>query len=262
MIDPNKYRIDYDAVRAAVREQYPEWVAVYCKVETRARELQHEPEVHRDDLQQLLVAVLYARTLATVSSAILIAEHGYDVQCRVLLRSAMEALFSLVAIAKDPGIAKAFTLADERERQRMLRRSRSWSSPELRAQATLHATDQKLREIEEAIEATDAKSISVEAMAKAAGLHDWYLTAYAVFSGSVHGNVRDLERHLVLTDSREIEAIRSEPVIEKLDRLFLTAVEILLQAMEALSRVFGIDTERFRARVIDELKVLAKTIEG
>jgi hypothetical protein len=260
--DRNKYKIDYGAVGAAVRAKYPEWVAVYGKVEAKARELQHEPEVHRDDLQQLLVAVLYARTLATVSAAILIAEHGYDVQCRVLLRSAMEALFSLVAIVRDPAMADAFTLADERERKRMLWKTRSLSNPELRARAALHATDEQLREIEDAIEATDAKSISVEAMAKAARLHDWYLTAYAVFSGSVHGNVRDLERHLVVTDESEIEAIRNEPVIEQLDRVFLTAVEVLVQAMEALSLVFEMDTERFRVRVAEELKLLVKTIEG
>lgn len=259
MTQSESYTIDYGSVRAAVRERYPDWVALYTEVESKARALQHEPKVHRENVQELLVAVLYARTLATVTAAMLTAEHGYDVQCRVLLRSAMEVLFSMVAIAKDAELAEAFVLADEAERRRMLRKSRSWSSPKLQKQAALHATDEKLREIEEGIEAANAKPIKVEEMAKAGGLHDWYLTAYAVFSSSVHNNVRDLERHLVVTADREIEAIRNEPVTEQLDKLFLTAIEILLKAMEALSLVFNLDTKRFHAKAIEKLQVLALT---
>lgn len=262
MADDSNYRFDYSAVRAAVRARYSEWICVYSQVETKTRALQHEIEIERDNLQELLIAVLYVRTLATVSAAMVIAECGFDVQSRMLLRSAMETLFSMRAIEKDSAIAEAFTRADELERKRMLRKARSLSAPDLRAEAALHATDEKLREIDEAVKAADVKRLSVEELAKAAGLHDMYLTAYAVFSGSVHGNVRDLERHLLMTDDGDIDGIRNEPVLEELDKLFLTGTEILLQALVALSSIFGLNTERFRVGIVTRLQELACGIEG
>jgi hypothetical protein len=260
--DSATYRIDYAAVRKAVHAKYSDWLTTYASIEEKARETQHRLEIGRENLRELLVAVLFTRTLANVASTVLVVEHGYDVQGRALLRAAMESLFSLVAIEKDPEQAKKFVVADELERKRMLNKSRAWSAPALKAQAQQSATDDKLEEIEKAIEATGAKSISTESMAKTAGLHDWYLTAYAVFSASVHSNVRDLQRHLVLTEHNEIEEIRNEPIIEELDRLLLIASEILLKGLESLDVVFGLNDENFRSRAYGRLAKLAESLEG
>lgn len=262
MNDSSTYRINYTAVRKAVHAKYSDWLTTYASIEEKARETQHRLEVGRDNLRELLVAVLFARTIANTASAVLVVEHGYDVQGRALLRAAMESLFSLVAIEKDPEQAEKFVVADEQERKRMLNKSRAWSAPALKAKAQHIATDEKLEEIEKTIEATNAKRISTESMAIAAGLHDWYLTAYALFSASVHSNVRDLERHLVLTEDNEIEEIRNEPIIEELDRLLLTASELLLKGLESLDVVFGLNSENFRSHAYERLAKLETNLEG
>jgi hypothetical protein len=257
-VTENSYTFDYDAVRTDIRARYPDFVAVYDEVEAYARGIQHQIEVQRNHLQHLLVASIFVRTLSNTAAAIVVAERGFDVQCRILLRSAMESLFSLVAIAKNPELAETFVAADERERKRMLHKSRKWSGADLKEQADVHATEELLREIERNIEEADAKLMSTEQWSIAAGLHDWCLTAYAVFSASVHGNVRDLERQLVLTENREIEAIRNEPAVEGVDNLYLTASEVLINAVEQLLLVFNIDTRPFCSEAAEKLRSIAK----
>src|SRR2546422_2812888 len=107
------YRIDYDAVKAGVRARYADWIAIYSEIESLVRERQHHEQFRIDGLQHLLVMALFARTLSNTSAAMLVAEHGYEVQCKTLLRTALESMFSLVAIANDPKMAEAFAQADE-----------------------------------------------------------------------------------------------------------------------------------------------------
>ena len=87
-----------------------------------------------------------------------------------------------------------------------------------------------------------------------AGLHDWYLTAYTIFSDAVHGNIHDLERQFVRSeDDEEIEGVRSGAIVDNLHSLYLCASEILLKGLEIMDDVFQVDTGEFRARMMKSL---------
>ena len=94
------YQIDYETVKTVVRERYAIWIAIYTEIESRVRELQHNQRFRIDGLQHLLVMALFARTVSNTSAAMLVAEHGYEVQCKTLLRTALESMFALAATAK------------------------------------------------------------------------------------------------------------------------------------------------------------------
>ncbi|MEZ0231377.1 MAG: DUF5677 domain-containing protein [Methylophilaceae bacterium] len=197
--------------------------------------------------------VLFARTVSNTSAAMLVAEHGYEVQSKTLLRTALESLFSLVAIANDPKMAEAFMQAGERELKRKVFKSRLWSEW-LKSTVETRLNSENFKKYEDLAKSTKAKNISTEEMAKAAGLYDLYLTAYTVFSASVHGNIGDLEQQFVYSeDGLEIEGIRSGAIVDNLHGLYLVASEILLKGLEAMETVFQIDTEEFRSNMMERL---------
>lgn len=249
-------------VVATVHERYEAWLQVIYNINRFAVEAQHCIAVHRGNLQEVFVATLFARTLSNVQGAVVLAERGMEAQSRVSLRSAMDSLFSLLAIANDAEMANAFAIADELERKRMLIKARAWTTQSLKAEADASATEEKLAEIQDSIRENGAKSISSKDMAVKAGLEDWYNTAYSVFSGTVHSNARDLERHLVLDADGEIAALCNEPAIEELDRLFLTAAEITLMALIAIGKVFDYRVEVFRSEQLTALEALGSTISS
>lgn len=114
-----------------------------------------------------------------------------------------------------------------------------------------------MKEIEEEIAADQAKEFKVEDMARKAGLHEWYLMVYSVFSGAVHTVPRDLEDHLIIDNGRLV-AISSAPRLEGLRELLLTASEMLLIAAGALEDVFKIGAGDLREELSSRLRSTAQ----
>ncbi|GAB2570126.1 hypothetical protein ISP15_02645 [Dyella jejuensis] len=256
------YQIDYGTVKAVVRERYAIWIAIYAEIESRARELQHDRSFPIDSLQHLLVMALFARTTSNTSAAMLVAEHGYKVQCMALLRTALESMFALAAITKDPSMAEAFVQSGDREIKRKIFKSHLWSK-NLRAPLASRFGNETFKKAEGIAKSTKAKKMSTEEMAKVAGLHDWYLTAYTVFSDAVHGNIHDIEQQFVRSEyDDEIEGVRSGAIIDDLHGLYLCASEVLLKGLEAMDDVFQVDTRGFRARMMGNLADAMKHCPG
>lgn len=247
------YQIDYGTVKAVVRERYAIWIAIYAEIESRVRELQHNRPFRIDGLQHLLVMALFTRTVSNTSAAMLVAEHGYEVQCKALLRTALESMFAMAAIAKDPSMAETFEQAGERELKRRVFKSRLWSQG-LRKPLESRFSSETFKKAENIAKSTKAKNMSTEEMSKVAGLHDWYLTAYTIFSDAVHGNIHDLEQQFVRSEGgEEIEGVRSGAILDNLHGLYLCASEVLLKGLEAMDDVFQVDTGEFRARMMERL---------
>lgn len=239
-------------VRSLVRERYAIWIDIYAEIESRVREVQHNRLFHVDGLQHLLVMALFSRTVSNTSAAMLVAEHGYEVQCKALLRPALESMFALAAITKDPRMAEAYAQAGERELKRRVFKSRLWSQ-DLRSPLESRFGGEAFKKAEDVAKSTKAKKISTEEMAKVAGLHDWYLTAYTLYSDAVHGNIHDLEQQFVRSEDGEIEGVRSGAIVANLHGLYLCASEILLKGLEAIDDVFQVDTREFRTHMMERL---------
>ena len=255
------YLLEHDKIKADIRSKYRGWVEVICDIELVSRELQHRLVIPRDDLRSILVALLFSRTISNVVASTVVSESGYESQARVLLRVAMESTFTLVAIDRNPELADQFAKEDELNRKKMFNKARMWNAPDLKEKAKERATDEKLKEIQEKIEQNNVKKMSTEEYSKAAGLHDWYLTAYSLFSSSIHNSVRDLESHVISDDEGEITQIINEPILDGLGYLYLTGSEIFLTALNSVSNVFGLDVSDFHDQSSKKLASLANQIE-
>ncbi len=256
------YLFEYDKVQADIQDRYRNWVEVIRDIEKVSREVQHKLHIPKDNLRLLLAALLFSRTISNIGAATLVFESGFESQGRALLRVAMESTFTLVAIDKTPDLADQFAKEDDLQRKRMLNKARMWNSPELQEQAKSRATDEKLAEIQEAIEENAVRKMSTEDYSKAAGLHDWYLTAYSLFSASIHNSVRDLEGHIETDVEGEITEIINEPILDGLESMYLTGSEVLLNALNSVSNIFELEISQFITQTHERLTTLSDEIEG
>ncbi|MGO9481020.1 MAG: DUF5677 domain-containing protein [Candidatus Kryptoniota bacterium] len=219
-----------------ISTKYSEWLQFFYEINYFAQHIQYQLEVHIDNPQELVVATLFSRTLANIQAAIILCIRGMDAQTQIMLRCSLECLFSLTATSLNPGLAKDFINADLLERKKIYYKIKQW--PEhLKRKNDVHdqEIDEKLKEIQDEIAKLGVKKIHIEEMAKKAEMHEWYVTAYPIYSDPVHSSIRSMENgHMV-----QIEELKNEPALEELEPLFMMGIQILLEALSAIDRVFG-----------------------
>jgi hypothetical protein len=223
-----------DHVRIQVREKYGAWRELLSRVNRLAVKNQHQIIIHSDSNVERYAAVLFARTLSTTQASILLLEVGLVSQARVLLRSALETLFALAAIAKDPGVVDKLVEGHTVEQKRVARNMPLWLHPELKKIADTETASERFRSFVD----SPATGLSAFDLAQKGGLEDWYRTVYMVFSWPVHGAAIDLNRHVVMGDDGDVKEFRNEPEIDGQESSWLCAIEVLLKAIDALATVF------------------------
>lgn len=226
----------FDHVRPVVRKEYAEWHSLLLQVNRLAVAHQHAIIIHTDNNVERYAACLFARTLATTQASVLLLERGLVPQARVLLRTALETLFALAAIAQEPSVVDKLIEGHAAEQKRMARNMQLWKHPELKQIANAEAVSGRLQGFLE----SSATALSTFDLAQKAGLEDWYRTIYTVFSWSAHGAAVDLDRHAVVGPDGEVSEFRNEPELEGQESTWVCAVEVLLKALTALARIFPI----------------------
>lgn len=232
-------------VVAIVEHRYKRWLDIFEAINLVAWGTQYNFKVHKDDPQEVLMATAYARTLTNTQAVIILAKRGMDTQARVMLRAALEVLFTLKAIAKSRDFALKFMAADDVAQGKVFNKLKTWIAASPQEKDTNEAIDRALAENKKAIQNSGARRISTEEVSKVGELHSLYLTAYSHFSASVHSNVRDLERHFVVDSDKDISEIRNEPELDNLGILFSTASEIILIALAGIAELLPISIEQF-----------------
>lgn len=188
--------------------------------------------VKRSELQQVLIAALIPRLLTAFQACILTSERGMEAEATLLARKAIELTFRIVAVAKSKELAESYVKADQISRRNVLKKLKSLSTTLLSSEMQesielLHA------EVTGSISQRGLRDVSTKDFAEAAGLLDYYNTAYAYFSQSAHASVRDLESLFDKDANGEIEAIRYGPDGDFQTSVLSTAIEAMVMSLEA-----------------------------
>lgn len=225
----------FDAIRNEVRRNHQPWHALLHEVNIAAVELQYEIAVHDQEPRELFGAALFARTIASSQATIILLEHGLVAQARCVLRSSLEALFTLGAISAKPELVGRLLEAHKAEQRRAAKNISLWQHPDLKAIAEEQRATGKLAEL-----LTDeSNSILTFELAQAGGYEDWYRTIYMTLSWSVHVAAIDLERHLVNDEEGNLKEMRNEPDTEGQEVAWLFAIDVQIKAVYALAGIFG-----------------------
>lgn len=234
---------DLEAFATLIREKYAPWLAKARAYNRIANQMQYAFKVHPESAQDLFCSALFIRVLEYTQTALFLIERGLRAPARVMLRCAVEALFSLTACSADYKKAVAFMDADLIARKKTGKYLRQVSGAPLKVQVAGEDVTEHLKRLADEIDSLDAKASQVRQLAKLADLEDWYLTTYVYLSSSVHSSVRDLEDYFECDQDGKIKGMVNEPSDRCLELLILLAVEIQHLAMRAAAKTFGLTVD-------------------
>ena len=235
----------FNEVRTAVRAKYAPWRELLLLVNGECVKAQHAIEVNSLDPRQMLAAVLFARTLASTQAGVLLLEHGLVPQARTMLRAAIETLFQLGAIYRDPPSTSKIIASHDADRRTVADRMLRWKSESLRNAIRSGISEDELL----ALKASKAPKLNVYELACKADMEDWYLSLYSLLSFPAHGALSDLASHVVENEDGNVQELRNEPEIGDQESSWSYALEIQIKAADALVGIFSapqIDTAKFR----------------
>lgn len=217
--------------------------------------------VNANDLQQLLLATLLHRALTSYQASVILAQRGLPQEAQVMLRTLLEVTFKIVAIAKDSAVGRAFVQEDELHRRKFLNKFKLLN-PLLQDPATLSVLESLQSAIAQRIKDADVKELKTQWFAKKAGLSDFYNSAYAVLSDSVHANVRTLERALNVDDSGNLLSLNYGFSDNDFDIHLLTAAEALIFCLRAVFSVIDVPTAEEIHAIHEEFNSLHASVTG
>jgi hypothetical protein len=192
-------------------------------------------------LRQTLISCLFARCVELFQATYILIVRGMSPSASIMLRSLMETTFILCATAKNDEALDAYVIDGERERLRITNKILA-DKDNTFSKVPLAVLQGIKKELDEKIKKQKIRKFSTEDFAKKAGLHSWYLTAYARTSWAVHATIRDMEQYLVLDEKENLKSIKFVPTDEGVVTVLSTACNAMIISLGKFLSVFGVDT--------------------
>jgi hypothetical protein len=216
--------------------------------------------VHNKCKPELMVALLYIRSISNFQGVIIMAERGMVNEAKVLLRCLIECGFAVVAIDKDKTIVDRLIL-DDRIQQlgklKAMKRNIENGVPLPKDAFSIDEIKTRIRDVISEIKKSNIEKFTTRDLAEIAGLIKTYDSAYKVLSDTIHVSVRDLEQYLELNEKGEIKQLLSGPDVKEIDMILLTASEIILSILESISNIFSLSYDKAWDRILKEFNKLS-----
>lgn len=241
----------FDEVRCAVRGRYTGRRNILMRLNEQCVAVQHEISINKCELRELIGGALFARTLSSSQAAIIMLEHGLLSQAKVVLRSALESLFSLAAITANSRLALTFAQSADADKRRLANQMLKCTNDGLRDSLSAQQFDEATLR---GISSSNVSGLKVREFADAAGMLDLYNSMYTILSSSTHASILDLSNHLVIDAYDNITELKNEPEVDDQEFVWDAAIEILINAVKALQTIFminNVDIETYKNELLD-----------
>ncbi len=229
---------DLSEVRSAVHSRYANYRIAFMRLNEQCMAAQYTLSISAEQPRDLLGAAFFMRTIASCQAAVILLEHGLPAQAKTVLRSSLESLFSLAAIEAKPELALSIAQSQDANKRSLADKMLRWECEELQASRDSSIGEEELLELK----LNNASEFKTWALAKEAGMTDWYLSCYALLSQSAHATVSDMTSHLVIDKDGNISAFKSEPEVDGQELVWAFTMQIQLRAAHAVTNMFGINT--------------------
>jgi len=216
--------------------------------------------VHNKCKLELMVALLYIRSMSNFQGVIIMAERGMVNEAKTLLRCLLECGFAVVAIDKDKTIVDRLILDDriqQLEKLKAMKRNIENGVPLPKDTFSIDEIKTFIKDVKSEIKKSNIKKFTTRDLAEIAGLITTYDSAYKVLSGTIHVNVRDLEQYLELNEKGEIKQLLSEQDVKEIGMILLGASEIILKILESISNIFSLSYDKTWDRILKEFNKLS-----
>ena len=216
--------------------------------------------VHNKCKLEIMVALLYIRSMSNFQGVIIMAERGMVNEAKTLLRCLLECEFAVVAIDKDKTIVDRLIL-DDRIQQlgklKAIKRNIENGVPLPKDTFSIDEIKTFIKDVKSEIKKSNIKKFTTRDLAEIAGLITTYDSAYKDLSGTIHVNVRDLEQYLELNEKGEIKQLLSEQDVKEIGMILLGASEIILKILESISKIFSLSYDKTWDRILKEFNRLS-----
>lgn len=170
------------------------------------------------------------------------------VQAKTLLRSGLETLFQLAALAQDTSVGPELVASHDADRKTLVDRMQRWQDPALRASIRSKVSEADFASMSNG----PGRPTNVYELAKRANMEDWYLTVYTLLSFAAHSKISDLSRHVVVDDNGEPTEFQNEPELTDQESVWSWIIEVKLLAMRSVAIIFSLgnhSTDLLRERL-------------
>ena len=178
--------------------RWPEYFAIADRSLAICRSYRPKFHIHPDHPQKVYAAAFFAKLLRDAEAALLLLRHGMTSQARSLLRVGIECEITLAKCCKEPEFYKAYMIAAEQERLRLLkgiRRIKSGDFDDLKEEIT----EEKVMKLGETLQGAPEKKL--DQWATLVGMDSLYQTGYRLYSADVHSGARCLPQFLKYDES-------------------------------------------------------------
>lgn len=182
----------------AIHLRWPEYFAIADKSLAICHSYRSKLHIHPDHPQKVYAAAFFAKLLRDAEAALLLLQHGMTSQARSLLRVGIECEITLAKCCKEPEFYKAYTIAAEQERLRLLKGVRRIKSGDFDDVKEV-ITEEKVMKLAETLRGTPEKKL--DQWASFVGMDSLYQTGYRLYSIDVHSGARCLPQFLKYDES-------------------------------------------------------------
>jgi Family of unknown function (DUF5677) len=225
------------------RKELVAWFDLAERVNRHCHSVAGTLKIEPQNNQHLLTATLFLRALEYFQAAILMAERGMSNAAKVVLRTQLEAVFSLKMVAKSQGDADLFVRTDAHTQLAALKKIRRAQELEIIAltDEQMSTNEALILERERELSSTKIPKATADWLAKEAGMESSYLVTYVHFSGSVHSLSRSLESYLEADEHDNLSHVRWGPDVRDGNGSLCAAIEHILLGLEAVEKVFKLE---------------------
>lgn len=220
-----------------------------------------EVKLHKGDLRQFLIALLFRRVASAFDAVMLMAERGMYTEGLTARRSLLEAIFVLGAICNKPELVQVYLHNDQHRLRDFLKHIKK-AKPAIQ---TALAPELDSKAVDAQIAQLHASTIhhpymSTESYAMAAQLHDYYLD-YSILSAATHHVAKDVERQIAVDSNGEVNGIYWGPEGKPASALLTPAIDHVLLAARLTENAFGLEKSEQLTKLTEEADKLFESYE-
>ncbi len=213
----------------------------------RANRVGHELltrlSISPDDFTGQILATLFGRMLYSFQGVVILCARGLRFPAATELRALLEMMFKLIAISRDPLLAKVFVGESTRVKAKNVKSIKRLR--ELSPSAIAHMSSTAVAELENRLNKETAligsmKKMEIGDWAKSAKHELLYLTVYSQLSSVVHANAISLEEMMLLDGAVRLKSLKYGPDTTDNDDFLLTATEFLILSIKACCVSFSL----------------------
>jgi|GEM_PF-6995208 len=226
-----------EELRRQIKEAYKEVFQAARQTNLLLMRVLRGLHVDWNDEATTIVAALFVRIVETYQSLIILLERGMVAQGRMLVRTLLDALFSMTAIAKTPSLKEAYMAQHYDAVIKALKAAKRWKQPSLQGRVVPAKLDELIAHNKAKMDEMKTKPLKVYEWAKKADLDNYYNVFYVENSSAVHSDMWALNDQIEGGNPEENQ-VHFGPNDLGLYHALRSAATSVLSSVEALRKAY------------------------